>query len=89
MASAKIGVDLKALSDIQTKENLNDMAFAANIGIDKTMLWRIKTGRNNPGHEFIAKFLTAYPNIKFEEIFFLIQPLRACDKPTGTEGANS
>lgn len=86
MAGAKIEVNLKALSDIQTREDLSDMAFAAKIGIDKTMIWRIKTGRNSPGHEFIAKFLTAYPNIKFEEIFFLKQPLHACDKSTGTEG---
>ncbi|MBE3588136.1 MAG: helix-turn-helix transcriptional regulator [Thermoanaerobacteraceae bacterium] len=86
MASAKIGVNLKVLSEIQSRENLNDMAFAAKIGIDKTMLWRIKTGRNNPGHEFIAKFLIAYPNVKFEDIFFLKQPLHPCQKPTGTEG---
>ena len=71
MANARIEVNLNALSEIQTKENLNDMAFAVKIGIDKTMLWRIKTRRNNPGHEFIAKFLSAFPNIKFEDIFFL------------------
>ena len=88
MASCKIEVNLNLLLDIQKKDNLNDMAFATKIGIDKTMLWRIKTKRNSPGHEFIAKFLTAYPNIKFEDIFFLTQPLQECQELTGTEGAN-
>lgn len=87
MASVKIEVDLKVLLEIQTEEKLSDMAFAAKIGIDKTMLWRIKTGRNNPGQEFIAKFLTAYPNMKFEDVFFLSQPLHQCQALTGTEGS--
>lgn len=48
-----------------------DSEFADKIGIDRTMLWRIKTGRNKPGQEFIARILTAYPNKRFEDIFFL------------------
>gem|GEM_PF-2663179 len=87
MVSCRIGVNLKALLEIQKKDELNDMAFAAKIGIDKTMLWRIKTKRNGPGQEFIAKILTAYPNLKFEDIFFLNRPSHACQVSTGTEGS--
>ncbi|MTI82308.1 MAG: hypothetical protein FH756_00095 [Firmicutes bacterium] len=85
MARCKIQVNLKVLSEIQRRENLNDMAFAAKIGIDKTMLWRIKTKRNGPGHEFIAKFLSAYPDVKFEEIFFLTQASHGCQELASAE----
>lgn len=86
-AGNKIEVNLNVLLEIQARGKLSDMAFAAKIGIDKTMLWRIKTRRNSPGCEFIAKFLTAYPNVKFEDIFFLKQSLQSCQGATGTEGS--
>lgn len=68
---AKIAIRADILEKMRKEKSLSNQALAAIIGIDKTMLWRIKTGRSSPGQEFIAKFLTAFPNMKFEDIFFL------------------
>lgn len=67
---AGIGVRLEVLNTLQSLYKLSNGAMALKIGVDKTMLWRIKTGRSNPGVEFIAKFLKAFPEMKFEDVFF-------------------
>lgn len=59
------------LEEIQDKHKLNDSELASKIGIDYSMLWRIKTNRNNPGQQFVARILNAFPDLTFEEIFFL------------------
>lgn len=64
-----INVKPGALEELQGQQT--DAEFAAFIGIDRTMIWRIKTGRNRPGQEFIARVLAAYPDKSFEDIFFL------------------
>lgn len=59
------------LEEIQDKYKLNDSELALKIGIDYSMLWRIKTNRNKPGQQFVARMLDAFPDLSFEEIFFL------------------
>lgn len=59
------------LETIQCEHSLNDAQLATKIGIDYTGLWRIKTGRNKPGEQFVAKILAAFPGLTFEEVFFL------------------
>lgn len=59
------------LGGIQAKYSLTDSELANKIGIDYTMLWRIKTGRNKPGQQFVARMLNAFPELNFEDIFFL------------------
>ncbi|RJX17732.1 MAG: hypothetical protein C4570_07705 [Ammonifex sp.] len=71
MNVASIRVKIKVLNTIQSRFELNNSQMAVKIGVDKTMLWRIKTERNNPGAEFIAKFLLAFPEMKFEDVFFI------------------
>ena len=66
---ATINIRPGALEKLQGKRTDSD--YADFIGIDRTMLWRIKTGRNKPGQEFIARVLAAHPDKLFEEIFFL------------------
>ena len=48
-----------------------DMDFAETIGIDRTMYWRLKTGRSSVGHEFIEKFLLCFPMVAFEDYFII------------------
>ena len=59
------------LETIQCEHSLNDSQLAIRIGIDYSGLWRIKTGRNKPGEQFVAKILAAFPELTFEEVFFL------------------
>jgi len=59
------------LERIQKEYSLNDSELAAKIGIDYSMLWRIKAGRNRPGQQFVARMLNAFPELTFEDVFFL------------------
>jgi len=59
------------LETIQREHSLNDSQLAVKIGIDYSGLWRIKTGRNKPGEQFVAKILAAFPELSFENVFFL------------------
>ena len=59
------------LETIQREHSLNDSQLAIKIGIDYSGLWRIKTGRNRPGEQFVGKILAAFPGLTFEEVFFL------------------
>jgi transcriptional regulator with XRE-family HTH domain len=69
MANIKVKID--ALEKLQRDYSLNDTELAIKIGIDRTQLWRLKTDRSVPGEDFIAKILTAFPDKKFEDLFFL------------------
>ncbi|SFR15417.1 helix-turn-helix domain-containing protein [Desulfoscipio geothermicus] len=94
MAHMGIGIKINVLEKLQSDKSLSDSQLASKIGVDYSLLWRIKTGRSKPGQKFIAKLLTVFPEIKFEDIFFLenmshgFQEEIACNKnkPTGTEG---
>lgn len=77
-----IALKLDVLENIKRECKLSEVALAAKINIDTSMLWRVKTGRNNPGHEFIAKVLYAFPELKFEDLFFLKYPSHECNTPT-------
>ena len=50
---------------------LSNKAFAEALGLDYSHLWRVKTGRTNPGEDFIAKVLNAFPRKKFDDMFYL------------------
>ncbi len=50
---------------------LSNKAFAEALGLDYTHLWRVKSGRTNPGEDFIAKVLNAFPRKKFDDLFYL------------------
>jgi hypothetical protein len=60
--------------------------MALRIGVDKTMLWRVRTGRSNPGVEFIAKFLLAFPGMKFEDVFSIESDFIPCEAKGGVSG---
>lgn len=50
---------------------LSDSAMAGRLGIGRTQLWRLKTGESCPGQKFIAGFLKAFPDQRFEDYFFI------------------
>lgn len=53
------------------KENLNMTNFALKLGVSRTQLWRILNSKTAVGAEFLSKFFNTYPNLKFEEYFFV------------------
>ena len=47
---------------------LSDADFAAIVGVDKTLLWKIKADQSNPGSQFVSRVLAKYPKVKFDDI---------------------
>lgn len=72
-------------------EGLTDLEISKMMNISTTQLWRVRLPNddprhNDPGTDFIAGALKAFKK-KFEELFFLAEPLQARnERPTGTEG---
>lgn len=62
--------------ELQGRKGLNDSELAAEMGINRVQLWRVKEGRNQPGRSFIAGALKVFPEAKFNELFFLVDELR-------------
>jgi len=75
----RVKVKLDALRKLQG--NMSDAEFSRKIGVAPSTLFRIKLPdtderHNDPGEVFIAKILNAYPDLKFEDLFFLDSDLR-------------
>ena len=65
-----IQVDIDKLYKLQGEDT--DKNFSKKLGISRSQLWRIKTGKSYPGIDFIEKFLRCYPEEPFEEYFFAL-----------------
>jgi hypothetical protein len=78
-------------------EGMTDIEISRLTGVSTTQLWRLRlpendSRRSDPGTDFISGTLRAFPFKKFEDIFFLEEPLQACKsgvnnnlEPTGTD----
>ena len=55
---------------------LSDQALAGRMGVSTTQLWRVRLPdddprHNDPGEDFIAGALKAFPQLGFDKLFFL------------------
>jgi len=94
----EILMTVKLITEVFNKltKDLTDSEISKIMNISTTQLWRARLPdddprHNDPGSGFIAGALRAFPDKKFEDLFFLTEPLRernvmANIKPTGTEG---
>jgi transcriptional regulator with XRE-family HTH domain len=72
----KIKMKVDVLEQLQKEENLNDTQLAERMGISRSRLWRTKLNDSHPeycspGESLIIGTLNAFPNKKFEDLFFL------------------
>ncbi|KYH31344.1 MULTISPECIES: hypothetical protein [Moorella] len=74
-------------------QGLKDNEIAKKLNISTVQLWRVRLPdhdprHNDPGVDFIAGLLKAFPSVKFEDVFFLDTPLRSRKEElsTGTDG---
>jgi len=51
------------IQDILTKERLSSSQFADRIGVQRSSVSHVLSGRNKPGFDFIQKILAAFPEI--------------------------
>lgn len=54
------------LQQFLSAENLSPTQFADILGIQKSRLSHILSGRNKPGYEFIELFMKKFPNVNME-----------------------
>lgn len=72
----KIKLRVDVLEELQEKNNWNDTELAKQMGISRSRLWRAKLPENHneycsPGESLIVGAMKAFPDKKFEDLFFL------------------
>jgi hypothetical protein len=77
----KIKLKLAKFNEVVKQEKWSDGELAIKMGVSTTQIWRVRLPdddprHNDPGGEFIAGVLTAFPGLKFNDIFFLVTDLR-------------
>lgn len=77
----KVNIRVEKLEELQRKANLTETELAQRIGVDRTTIYRVKRGKSAPGEDFIAGALKAFPEISFDELFFLGKVLQSSHKP--------
>ena len=67
----------------QLQGEMTDSEFAKKLGISRSQLWRVRTGKSSAGAEFITKFKAAFPTESIDDYFFT----KVCSAD-GTDSAN-
>lgn len=67
----------------QLQGEMTDSEFAKKLGISRSQLWRVRTGKSSAGAEFITKFKAAFPTESIDDYFFT----KECSAD-GTDSAN-
>jgi hypothetical protein len=72
----KIKLRVDVLEELQKENNWNDTELAKQMGISRSRLWRAKLPESHseycsPGESLIVGALKAFPDKKFEDLFFL------------------
>ena len=57
---------LNRIKQIIDKENLSSTQFASEIGVQRSALSHVLSGRNNPSLDFMMKIKTRYPDINLD-----------------------
>ncbi len=64
-------IKLKQLEFKKLQGDLSDADFSMILGVDKTLLWKIRHGKSSPGGRFVASVLLKFPKKRFEDIFMV------------------
>lgn len=72
----KIKLRVDVLEKLQKEKRWTDTELAKQMGISRSRLWRAKLPETHdeycsPGESFILGVMVAFPETKFEDIFFL------------------
>jgi len=71
-----IQLDIDTFTSFQKKKGWNESETAENLNISPEQLWKLKKGKHNPGQDFIAGALIAFPEASFDDFFILPNSLR-------------
>ena len=73
---AVIKVNFEKLAKVQGEQS--NTAFMESIGMDGSLLYKIKKGESEAGKDFVANVLSKY-RLKFEDLFYLAEPSQGCE----------
>ena len=73
----RISLKTEYLKKLQKEQGISDAVLASMASLNPSQIWRVKEGRCNPGPDFIAGLLNAFPDKSFDDLFFLAKPLQA------------
>ncbi|WP_037563496.1 helix-turn-helix domain-containing protein [Sporolactobacillus terrae] len=73
--AANIAVKSQFLRDYLEIKKISDSQLAELIGVANSTVNRILNGKRNPGSKFISGILMAFPDLKFEQLFYCIDEL--------------
>jgi DNA-binding Xre family transcriptional regulator len=59
------------LEGLMAENNTNKTGLVVLIGVSTSQLYRIASGKSKVGADFIARILSANPDKKFEDYFFV------------------
>jgi hypothetical protein len=51
----------------------NNQAIATHLGVSRTTVKRMLSGELAPGERFIARTLAAFPDLKFDDLFEVVE----------------
>ncbi len=71
-----IKLNIDTFEAYQAKKGLSDSELAVKMGINRTQVWRVKEGHNEPGRDFIAGALKVFTDASFDDLFFIPGALR-------------
>lgn len=73
---AVIELDIDNFIALQKNKGWNESETAINIGVSPEQLWKLKKHKHNPGQDFIAGALAAFPEVSFDVLFIVPNSLR-------------
>ena len=69
----KVSLNTEVFSKILEEKNLCPGKAAKEMGIDRSHLFRVMKGQQDPGRKFIAGVLKVGQGYRFDELFFLTE----------------
>lgn len=61
---------VQRIEDFRLKEELSAAAFAQKIGVPRSSLSHLISGRNNPSLDLLVKITTIFPQLSLDELVF-------------------
>ena len=84
-----VKLNVKAFEENQRIYKLTEVSKCAEkMEMSQSQLWKVKMGIHNPGKNFIAGALKAFPSASFDELFFLSGVLRERSKVRKSKAAS-
>lgn len=80
VGSIKLKLNNQKLKEYLDANGISERELAKRMGVSYVTLYRVLTGRRNPGNEFVARILNACEGLRFEDLFIFVKELPNVNK---------